>query len=122
MKSEKKYRSAFSKNLVKFRKERGLSQQELANRTGISQRMIVYYENKAVRPPIERIEILAKELHIQISDLIGKNEETTDIQNELAQIDARTLKKIKMLLSLPKSQRHIIYTMIESFLKQNEEK
>ena len=121
MKSEKKHRSVFSKNLVRFRKERGFSQQDLANRTGLSQRMIVYYENEAVKPPIDKIEILAKELHINISDLIGTSEET-DIQKELTQIDARTLKKLKMILSLPKNQRHIIYTMAESFLKQNKEK
>lgn len=121
MKSEKKNKLTFSENLIRYRKERGLSQQDLANITGITQRMIVYYENKAVKPPIDKIETIAKALHVNINELLGTSEET-DIQREFSEIDARTLKKLKMILSLPKNQRHIIYSMAESFLKQNKEK
>jgi transcriptional regulator with XRE-family HTH domain len=121
MKSEQKHRSVFGQNLIKFRKERGLSQQDLANRTGLSQRMIVYYENEAVRPPIDKIEVIAKALNVEINGLLGTSAET-EIQKEFIQIDARTIKKLKIILSLPKNQRHIIYSMAESFLKQNKEK
>jgi transcriptional regulator with XRE-family HTH domain len=120
MKIEKKHRPIFSRNLIKYRKERGLSQQELANITGLSQRMIVYYENEAVKPPIDKIEILAKALYVKINDLLGTSEES-NIQKEFTQIDARTLKKFKKILSLPKHQRHIIYSMTESFIKQNQD-
>ena len=118
----KKYgnRPLFSKNLVKFRKERGLSQEDLAKLTGLTKRMIAYYEIQAVNPPIDKIEALAKALNITISDLIGI-QEATDVQDEFLKVDSRTLKKIKMILSLPKQQRHMIYSMAESLLKQNQE-
>ena len=119
MKLEKNHRPVFSQNLVKFRKEKGLSQQDLADLTGLSQRMIVYYENEAVKPPIDKIGILAKFLNVEINDLLGINKDT-EIQKEFVQIDARTLKKLKIILSLPKHQRHIIYSMAESFLKQKQ--
>ena len=119
MKLEKNHRPVFSQNLVKFRKEKGLSQQDLADLTGLSQRMIVYYENEAVNPPIDKIGILAKFLNVEINDLLGINKDT-EIQKEFVQIDARTLKKLKIILSLPKHQRHIIYSMAESFLKQKQ--
>jgi len=119
--SNKKHRIPFSRNLLKFRKERGLSQQDLANRTGLTQRMIVYYENEAVKPPIDKIEILSKALDVAINELLGISTETK-IQKEFTQIDARTLKKFRTILALPKHQRHIIYSMAESFLKQNNEK
>ena len=121
MKTDKKHRPVFSQNLVKYRKEQGLSQQELADLTGLTQRMIVYYENEAVKPPIDKIEALAKALHVEINELLGTGKET-EIQKEFTQIDARTLKKLKMILALPKHQRHIIYSMAESFLKQKGEK
>jgi len=119
MERKKKYRPLFSLNLVRLRKERGLSQQDLAKKAGLTQRMIQYYEKEAVKPPIDKIEAIAKSLNVKISELIGTNKET-DIQKEFVQIDARTLKKLKMILSLPKHQRHIIYSMAESFLKQKD--
>jgi transcriptional regulator with XRE-family HTH domain len=119
MKLEKKHRPVFSQNLVKFRKEKGLSQKDLADIAGLSQRMIVYYENKAVKPPIDKIGILAKVLNVEINDLLGISKDT-EIQKEFVQIDARTLKKLKIILALPKHQRHIIYSMAESFLEQNQ--
>lgn len=118
MKVGKKHLPLFGQNLVKFRKEKGFSQKDLADLSGLSQRMIVYYENEAVKPPIDKIGLLAKALHVEINDLLGISKDT-EIQREFVQIDARTLKKLKMILSLPKHQRHIIYTMAESFLKQN---
>ena len=119
----KKHKTIFSQNLIRLRKERGLSQQDLANLSGLTQRMIVYYENEAVKPPIDKIEIIAKVLKININDLLSTSDEPLDIQNELSQIDARTLKKLKIILSLPKQQRHMIYSMAESFLeKSNKEK
>ncbi len=118
MKNEKKNLLVFSQNMAKFRKEKGISQQDLANMTGLSQRMIAYYETEAVKPPIDKIGIIAKALNVNINDLLGIHEEPTDVQNELMNIDRRTLKKLKVILSLPKHQRHIIYTMAESFLKQ----
>jgi transcriptional regulator with XRE-family HTH domain len=121
MKAGKKQRLVFSQNLVKFRKERGFSQQDLAKLTGLTQRMITYYETEAVKPPVDKIEIIAKALNVSINKLLGISE-PTNIQNELIQIDSRSLKKIRTILSLPKHQRHIIYSMADSFSKQNKEK
>ena len=81
----------------------------------------MYYENEAVKPPIDKIEVIAKALNVGINELLGTSQETA-IQKEFTQIDARTLKKLKLILSLPRNQRHIIYSMAESFLKQNQGK
>jgi transcriptional regulator with XRE-family HTH domain len=116
-----KEKSIFAQNLIRFRKERGLSQQELAEKSGLSQRMIVYYESEAGNPPINKIEAIAEALHVNVSDLLGEKK-PTKIQSEFANVDPRTLKKIKMILSLTKQQRHIIYEMAESFFKKNQEK
>ncbi|HPA70995.1 MAG TPA: helix-turn-helix domain-containing protein [Spirochaetota bacterium] len=115
-------RPLFSRNLIRLRKERKLTQGELAKLTGISTRMIAYYETEAVKPPIDKVGIIAKALHVSINDLLGINDEPTPKQMELIDIDGRTMKKLKMILALPKHQRHIIYSMAESFLKQNLEK
>lgn len=125
---EEKNKSIFSKNLVRLRKERGFSQMKLAKLAGLTQRMIAYYENEAVKPPIDNIEAIAKVLGVKINDLLGTSESVTS-QTLLAKLDSRTITKLKLILSLPKKERHIIYSIAENFhakrelkkLKQNYE-
>jgi transcriptional regulator with XRE-family HTH domain len=116
-----KKQTNFSKNLIKYRKERNLTQEELAKLSGLTRRKIGYYEKEANKPPIDNVEAIAKALNVTISDLIGTNE-TTDIQNDFSQLDTRTLKKIKLILSLPKIERHMIYSMAESFIEKRKQK
>jgi len=111
-------RPSFGQNILRIRKARKLTQGDLSKLTGLSVRMIAYYELEAVKPPIDKIEIIAKSLNVGINELLGTHESTPS-QGDFTNIDSRTLKKMKTILALPKHQRHIIYSMAESFLKQN---
>ena len=109
-------KGVFNQNLIRLRKERGLTQQKLAVLSGISQRMIAYYESdELVNPPMEKIGAIAKALNVNFEDLVGSNK-PSQIQNEFLQIDSRTLSKIKMILSLPKNERHTIYSIAEALI------
>jgi transcriptional regulator with XRE-family HTH domain len=54
------------KRLVQLRNEQGISQRELARRTGIAQPRIAEIEAGRVSPTIGRVEALAKGLGAQI--------------------------------------------------------
>lgn len=108
-------RPLFSQNLIKLRKERGLSQEELAGRTGLSKRMIAYYETEAVKPPIDKIETIANVLNVGINDLL-ESKKPNKIQSEFIQIDGRTLKKLKRILSLSPEDRHLVYSFVDSLI------
>ncbi|MBN2422898.1 helix-turn-helix transcriptional regulator [Candidatus Woesearchaeota archaeon] len=114
-------RSIFNQNLEKIRKSKGLTLNELAKISGLTQRMIFYYENQAINPPIDKIEILAKALDVSISDLLG-TPETENTKDNFLTLDTRTLKKIKMILSLSKQERHIIYDLAETFHRKKRKK
>jgi transcriptional regulator with XRE-family HTH domain len=114
----KKNRSNFSKNLIKIRKEKGLTQIDLANLTGFSRRMIAYYETNAINPPIDKIEIIAKILSVNITSLI-ETKEATEIQNEFSEINTKTIKKIKQILSLSTEKRHLVYSYVDSLLEKD---
>ena len=116
---KKQQKSSFSENLIRLRKEKGLSQRKLAVLSGLTQRMIGYYENEATKPPIDNIEAIAKALNVSISDLLGTNE-ITQLQNEFSQLDARTIRKIRLILSLPTDERHIVYSIAENFHAKRE--
>jgi len=111
-------KSTFSKNLIRLRKERGLSQRKLAELSKLTQRMIGYYENEATKPPIDNIEAIAKALNVKISDLLGVNN-TTGLQNEFSNLDTRTIRKLNQILALPPEDRYIIYSITEALLAKN---
>jgi len=121
MKSMESRPTTFSKNLVKLRKERKLTQEELASMTGMSTRMIAYYETEAVKPPVDKIENIAKALKVGINELLGSHA-PTPAQDELISIDTRTLKKIKKILSLSNEERHLVYSFVDSLLIRKENK
>ena len=116
---DKNEKSNFSKNLIKIRKEKGFSQEELAKLSGLTQRTIFYYENKIKKSQINNIVAIAKALNVNTNDLLGENK-PTEIQNEFQEFDARMIKKIKLILSLPKQERHIIYSIVEGFLAKKQ--
>jgi transcriptional regulator with XRE-family HTH domain len=65
-------------------------------------------------PPIDKIETIAKALNVNLTDLI-ESKENNKIQEKFSKLDVKTLKKLDLILSLSKHDRHIIYLMAETF-------
>ncbi|MGB6639790.1 MAG: helix-turn-helix transcriptional regulator [Thermoanaerobaculia bacterium] len=61
----------FGKRLIRLRKARGLTQVELAEAAGTTQRAISYYENEAAYPPALAVIALAKALRISTDEILG---------------------------------------------------
>jgi transcriptional regulator with XRE-family HTH domain len=115
--------TSFSKNIVRLRKERGMSQKELAKLAGISQRMLVYYEKKAGNPPIEKIKRIAEVLKVNIDELLldaGKKSKKSEI--DISQMNTKTLKRVKQILNLTPEERHIVYSLIDSLITKRTKK
>lgn len=64
---------SFSENLRKQRKEKKLTQEELAKSIGVSQQTIAAWENNERYPTIDKVYDLAKYLNIPVSKLIENN-------------------------------------------------
>lgn len=62
--------SEFSKNLLRLRSEKKLSQEELAKRVGITQGAIWQYENGEATPKIAIAVSLASELGVTVEQLM----------------------------------------------------
>lgn len=62
----------FNERLKKMREEKGLTQVQLANLSGISSRMIQKYECGGSRPRYDAAEKLAKALNASVSELLGE--------------------------------------------------
>ena len=64
----------FAKKLKELRKEKGLTQEELANQLFVSRTLISKYESGAIYPTKENAEKIAHFFNVSLSDLIDSNE------------------------------------------------
>ena len=112
------------KNIIRIRKLKGLSQRALAEKAGLSNRVIAYYEGQAHNDFLNKLERIANALEISIPDLLGhtsKSNRITSDEFDFSDFDTRTLRKIKELAKLSARQKSAIYEMIDSMVYRKEQ-
>lgn len=102
--------------LARLRKERGYTQIELADKTGIPQTLITDYERDRLRLHAEMVVRFAQALEVSADELLGlngpkKNGEKTSL---------RLLRRTKRIAELPSSQQKTLLKTIDTFLKAAE--
>ena len=65
-------KNKFSFNIKNFRLQKGLKQQELAQKLAITQRKVSYWENGKVEPDLDMLWEIADLFEISIDELIGR--------------------------------------------------
>lgn len=85
--------------LIKLRENEGISQEELARRTGLSRGMISNYERGFRNPELKNLIILADHFDVSTDYLLGKTDDPTPIKKEPMSNDQELdLKQIKKAL------------------------
>lgn len=64
-------KSEFGKRLIELRKARGMTQYDLADAIGTTQRTISYYENEGGHPQAPVMVHLAQALNVSTNELLG---------------------------------------------------
>lgn len=104
-------------NIIKYRKNAGLSQAQLAKKMGVSQRVVAYYENEATNIPLDQLQNFADALNVAVVALMDtKIEKSTGVE----QIDIRLIRKIKKIEALPRRSKEALWHHINSTLETNE--
>ena len=110
----------FARNIAYYRKKLGLSQYELAQASGISRTMISHYEREGMLPPANRLETLAETLNIPVFMLFKEHEKELKSGLDLSDIDPRSVKKLRDILSLPPEDRNDLYRILNKMLRKNQ--
>ena len=100
--------------LARFRRDRGITQTELAEMLGIAQPMISGYERDTLRLHGELIVQLAKILNVTADELLGLDEmkSTMPVKNK------RLLRKLQDLDRLPRRDQEAVLRTIDAFLQK----
>jgi transcriptional regulator with XRE-family HTH domain len=78
---DKEYKMKVGENILYWRKLKGLKQEDLADRIGISTSALSNIENGVSKPDIERLEDIADALEIEVTQLLHNPQQMFTFNN-----------------------------------------
>jgi transcriptional regulator with XRE-family HTH domain len=111
--TQKDKEESIGERMARLRRERGITQVELAEILGVAQPMISAYENGGLRLHGELIVELTKILDVSADQILGLKE----IKNGTAK-NGRLLRKLQQLELLPRRDQQALMRTIEAFLQR----
>lgn len=110
---DKQFYQALGRRIAELRKAQGLTQQQLAERLGVSQQTLAHYEVGRLRVAVAMLPGLAKELAVSVEELVGvpvrknKRGPTPKLQQQLERIS-----------QLPRAKQRFVIEMLDTVLQQ----
>ena len=105
--------TSFGERLQAIRKARGLTQVQLAEAAGTTQRAISYYETEAGFPPAPAVIDLAGALRISTDELLGVKAPRVERIHDDSEA-RRTWKRFQMVATLPERDQKAVIRLINS--------
>ena len=102
------------KRIQGFRKENGMSQNELAKKINISKAQMSRYEVKGVQPPADVLNKIADVLNTSVDYLINGN---TDEKAKATLKNALVIQKFKEIDTLPEKEQSILLNVISAYIR-----
>jgi transcriptional regulator with XRE-family HTH domain len=105
----------FGPRLRDIRLARSLTQDELGQRVGVSQRVVAYYEQEGAQPPGALLIDLAKALRVSADELLGLKTPKEKVSPKIA----RLRKRLRRVETLPPEDQKSILKLVD-LLVQNQ--
>jgi transcriptional regulator with XRE-family HTH domain len=111
----KRERTPFGQRLHTLREQAGLSQQQLADRLGLTQRAYAHWERNPVALRPDQLLNLAQALNVSVEDLVGSNgskKRGTGPTGKMRQL-------FEAASRLPRNQQQKIAAILEPFIEHH---
>jgi transcriptional regulator with XRE-family HTH domain len=109
-----KPRTALGQRISEARQSAGLTQQELAEKVNVTQRVIAYWEREAVSLRAEQINALSSALNVTADAFLGRNKATAR-----GGPVGKTRRMFEEVGKLPRDRRQHVLRVVEDLLKAN---
>ncbi len=101
-------------HIAKLRKERGITQVEMAERLGLSQSIVSKYEVGELRLHAELILRLAEVFRVSTDELLGVKSASATTAVEGGRTEQRLMKKLRQVAQLPERDQRAVLRLINS--------
>jgi transcriptional regulator with XRE-family HTH domain len=112
---DKQFYEALGGRIAQFRKAQSLTQQQLAERLGISQQTMAHYEVGRLRVPVSMLPELSEVLAVSFEELLGNAPEAGKGKRGPA---SKLQQQIEQVRHLPRTKQKFVSEMLETVLKQ----
>jgi transcriptional regulator with XRE-family HTH domain len=102
------------KRIVELRKEKGMSQSDLAAKVNLSYAQIGRYETKGVQPPAEILKKMADALDTSVDFIING---TTNEKAKASLKDAELIRYFMDIEGLPDSEKNTLIKLIGAYIR-----
>jgi len=110
-----KSRPLLGGNIVKARKEKGLTQLELAQLLGMTQQGVAYLEREATSLKVDQLTSIADVLDTSVDFLLGRPSKVKRVGGPIG----RGKRLFEAAAKLPRAQQEKVYDVLESFVKDH---
>ena len=110
--AKKNGRSLFGRRLVELRKSKGITQEVLAEKVGLSRRAVAYYETEGSRPPAgDALLKIAQVLGVSVDELLGAK---AIRRKRPSPKQARLLNRLRKVENLPPQDQRAVLKYIDA--------
>ena len=104
----------FGQRLTRLRKLRGFTQRSLASKSGVSNRMIAYYETHEFSPPGDALAAMARALDVTMDELLGLKATATEAPSSTTEL--RLWRQLREVEKLPDADRKAVLRFVDALL------
>jgi transcriptional regulator with XRE-family HTH domain len=109
--------TGFGERLASLRQNAGFTQRKLEKVSGVSHRMIAYYETRGALPPGHVLAALAEALSVSVDELIG-NKPARPVSSR-TKANRRILRRLQEMEKLPPKDKRELLAIIDTYLEKN---
>jgi transcriptional regulator with XRE-family HTH domain len=109
-------KETLGQRLTRLRRERGLTQQQVAERTGLIQRLVSNYENDKLRLNAEMIVRFAELLNVTTDELLRGSSKAKSTAAKAKQPSIKLVRRMEQIEALPLYEQRALLTTIDKFL------
>jgi len=110
--------ASFGAKLRRLRSARGLTQEELGQKVGLSNRMVAYYEIQGGTPSAVLLAKFARVLGVSLDELMDGAGRGPTGETPRTPSDLRLWRKLRQVRSLPERDRRAVLQLIDSLVER----
>jgi len=110
----------FGRRLAALRRQKGLSQRELAERLDVPRETVDYYERRALNPTLDVIQKVAEALEVSAAELVGDDAPARSVSRKVGPT-GKVRKVFEDVSRLPRRQQEHIVRWVSAFVSQYEQ-